>query len=813
MGGILLSLVLVASIGIPARAQESAPTDQVAERPPIVTKIRVVGDLIFPRESLELRVRSVANRELLGWTGIRWWLGLYRLGESGALGKRLGKALMAAGEAPAYVDSTVVSSDAERLRLYYQQEGYRDARVTGHILPGGSPRHLTVEFRVEPGSPTFIRNVSYQGLDHLSPEFSRRLVNRSLIRHRRSQAPDARGFKATRERYSESKLLAERRRILTFLLDGGYAAVTRDSIRAIVFPIADDSFDVQFRIRPGVRHRFGGVDFVVTGPEGVDMVRRDTILIESQASAPRTFEVTTTILSERKLSNGLLTRSLQFEPGDWYDQSRLTDTKRRLESTGVFAFSDVQPLFPDTTGGEAPILPHLIQLRTRQRHQIRLETFVLQRTGLLGNTDSDLGMGFGVTYRNNNLFGDGEGFQLRATTSFAADSDFKLFRSTQNEFEASINFPYLLWPFVYVDRRGRFYDVRSRVSVSLLTARREELKLIIRGRGAARVRFELQHTPSVTSIIDGLDITLSNPDTLSGFTDDFLRGVLGAISDPVQQGQIVEDYTKPQINNAFRYTVISSNANPLRRDRGHTYEASIEVGGNLPALLDRTVFSPGTVEGSLPGLPFLGGGNETRLIYRQYLRFIGDVRQYRPINRNLVFAWKGLIGISHPTGRSDVVPFDKRFFSGGAFSVRGWGLGELGPGTAQLSSEDATTEANIFGGDIKLEFSAELRQVLFRRVFAATWIVTPFIDAGNVWFGPRNPGIEVESRGQADGRIRPARVFEEMGVGSGIGLRLAWEYFIARLDFAYKVHDPATGDFFPRPLNKPRLHFGIGHTF
>ena len=811
--GISTALLFLLLAVMPARAQDGQPDDPQPHA--IVTDIRFIGDLVFSREALNLRVRSVANRELLGpWTGIRWWLGLYRLGESGKLGKGLSRALMSAGEPPAYIDSSVVAADADRLRLFYQQEGYRHANITTRVITSRSGEHLVIEFHIDPGYPAYIRDVEFDGLDDVDEAYARRILRRSLIQKR--SGPGQQGpltFRARGERYSESKLLAERRRILNSLLNRGYALATRDSIRAIVFPVGRDSFDIRFRIRPGKRFRFADVDFVVNGPESVDTVRRDTFDVTNDSDTGRTYSITSTIFSERKLSNGLLLRSLQFEPGEWYDQSRVTDTKRRLEKSGVFAFTDVQVLIPDTVGTLVPDLSHLIELRTRQRHQIRLETFVLQRTGLLGNTDSDLGMGFGVTYRNANLFGKGEAFQLRGTTSIAANSDFRLFRSTQGEVEATVNLPYVIRPFRFFERLGRFYDVRSRISFSLLAARRDELKLIVRGRGTAQLRLELQHSRSVTSILDLIDVSLSNPDTLSGFNEDFLEPVLGAVSDPIQQARILEDYTKPQINNALRYTLISLTANPLRRDRGHSYEWSVEVGGNLPSLLDRVVFTPDSVEGSLPGLPFFGGANETRLIYRPYLKLVTDVRQYHPWTRSLVFAWKAFAGFSHPTGRSDIVPFDKRFFTGGAFSVRGWGLGDLGPGTAQLSSEDATSEANIFGGDVKVEMSVEFRQTIIRNLFAADWILTPFIDAGNVWFGPRNPGLDLEGRGNDDGRFRPERFISELGVGGGVGLRLSWEYFIARFDFAYRVRDPAAKSFFVDRWNKPRLHFGIGHTF
>src|SRR5690606_7507345 len=149
-------------------------------------------------------------------------------------------------------------------------------------------------------------------------------------------------------------------------------------------------------------------------------------------------------------------------------------------------------------------------------------------------------------------------------------------------------------------------------------------------------------------------------------------------------------------------------------------------------------------------------------------------------------ATKAIVGIAHPLAQSDVVPFDRRFYAGGATSVRGWGLRELGPGSAVLATdpERAGTEVtNIRGGDVKLEASAELRHITIRNLLAADWIGVVFADVGNYWFGPRNPG-------DSDGRFRLNRFYRELGIGSGVGIRVGWEYLIIRLDVAVRVLDP-----------------------
>jgi outer membrane protein assembly factor BamA len=784
----------------PGRAQPSADTVSTVERP-LIARVRFKGNRVFNDDQLEARVRTKANRRFLRIPGFTWWLWLHRLGDSGRLGRRLGRALVASGEPPAYLDTTVVAQDIERLVNSYQQEGYRRATVRVEVDTLSNNR-LDVTFSIEQGPPTFIGIVSYDitGLDETQ---RRALASTSLLRPDEIIAEaDSLAFLPRNQRFTLPALHDERRRVLAFLRDVGFATATRDSIRAVVYPRTYDTLDVRFLIRAGDRYRFGDVLFAVSGPERNVPARIDTLNRGQTASGGI---VVARIEGDRRLRSNLLRRTLQFAPGEWYNQSLALATRRRLEGTGLFAYTRVEALVSDSTrspGSETPRLPHRIELRTQERHEMRFETFMLQRSGLLSTSDSELGTGVGVTYENANVFGSGELFRLSTTGSIAADVDSTLSTSSQFEVSSSFTIPYLIRPFHRVEDLFTLYDARSQFSLSFLTARRDPLHLVIRGRGSARLRIEMQHRPTRTSFLDVFDLALSNPDTLAGFKKDFLDKIVEGIDDPVQRAQIEEDYTRPQINNAFRYSLRAADVNPLRRDQGYSYEGSFEIGGNLPYLLDRYLVTPDTIEGRLPGLGlFKGSSTENSLVYRQYVRLSADFRRYTPLNPRTVFAWKFVSGFAHPTGQADVVPFDRRFYSGGAASVRGWGLRELGPGRSPLDSSSP-----ILGGEIKLEGSVELRRTVVRDVLAADWIFTLFGDAGNVWIGPRNPG--------ATGRFRFDAFYREFGVGTGFGLRLAWEYLIVRLDLAYQVHDPTqAGGLFDHAFSESRLHFGIGHAF
>lgn len=761
--------------------------------------IRIRGELApFQKGELLEYLRAVPNRWFLGIPGVTPSLWLY---QAGSPDTAFGRALQRAGEPPSLYDESLIEADRERLVAYYRHAGYLEADVLAEVEDVGEHK-VRITYTIVPGPPSVLLGVTYVGLSDLTEDERGRLIRRSTLQldfRREEGQPDTVYQVRPNQRLSEERLLDERRRLLDELRDLGYATVSRDSIRVIAFPRdtldgGEPRFDIHLEIRTGQRYAFGDIIFNVSGPE-IAPTRGDRFDVgDGQA--------TVNITSENVLSPGLLRRSLQFEPGEVYEQSRLTATRRRLDRSGIFSFSEIVPLQGDVSGytqaDSLPRLSHQINLRTRNRHSIRLEGFILQRTGVFGGEGggmdgTELGVGTGATYRNANTFGGGEQISLSANASVAGD--FVDFPTAQFEGTASLALPYLVWPFGFVDRGVTLYDARTHFTLGFLTARRDELRLLIRGRVTAGFRLDLQHNPALTSFIDLIDFRLSDPDTLSGFRADFLD----LIADPVAQQFVLEDYTRPQVNNALRYTLRTLTADPLRRDRGYSGEVSVELGGNLPYLLDRYVFTPGVVEGSIPGIPLFGDAG--RLEYRQYLRGTIEGRNYARLSRISVLASRVAVGVAHPIGQAPVVPFDRRFYAGGAGSIRGWELRRLGPG--RIPPEES---AFVQGGDIQAEASLEFRHILFRRLFGADWQVAGFAETGNVWYGPRNPGDD-------NGHFRFNTFTNELAVGAGFGVRALWDFLILRLDFAWKVRSPIPGDpLFPEG-NSPRLHFGIGQAF
>ena len=165
-----------------------------------------------------------------------------------------------------------------------------------------------------------------------------------------------------------------------------------------------------------------------------------------------------------------------------------------------------------------------------------------------------------------------------------------------------------------------------------------------------------------------------------------------------------------------------------------------------------------------------------------YFAAQADGRHYLPIGDNVVLASRLQIGNIRPAGddpRNE--PFSKRYFLGGATSVRGWGRFELGP----LSS------GQPIGGNSLLAFSEELRATLRGNLGGVL-----FLDAGNVWEG---------SLGFQLGDLR---------YSIGPGLRYQTPAGPLRFDVGFQLNP--TPDLLVNgapQTRRFRMHFSIGQAF
>lgn len=758
---------------------DSSSTDNVVRR------VRFSGNRFVKDRTLENLIRTKTNREFLGIPRFTPWYFFWRI-SSGSF-----------GEEPSYLDREVVSNDMERISLYYQSLGFREVQVDTTIVEYRQNR-MEVSFIVQEGEPSTIKRLSYSGFPlRNDPEQRRRFfVSSPLTR----QLINDSTFQVNRQ-FNAQELKDEQLRIIEFLQNNGYAAVERDSVIAFVKPDSANKkqLDVLYRVYPGDIYRFGDVKVTLADTEKPDNYSEKQTLEGSPYTEPPN-----TIVLEKEPNTrtkfSLLSDQILFQPGEIYNEELYLQTVKEFQNLGnlyIRRFGQSENgVRPDFSKSE---IPTFFELQTVTKHSISSEFFGMKRYGF--------GTGLGVDYTNNNVFGKAERLTIGANASFEFVSSGTLeeinpsdsvqsqfFRSYELRTEYSV--PRITFPFAFLDNTRFFTQGLTRYTLAY--SRSDQLYFDINSDVRFNYRYEVQHNNRFSSFLDLIELDIIDTDPSQEFTqnliDDYGENSFEYI-------QLLQDF-EPQISSVIRYTLRVQNTDLIKRNFGYYSEYSISAGGNIPYMVDQFLVTPGVLEGELPSLFKL---SDNSLIYSQFLKATVDYRRYLPISNSAVFAWRLFGGIAHPYGQNTSIPLNRRFFAGGSNDIRGWAPFQLGPGS--IASDDVT----INGGEIKLAAFTETRQILLRNVLSANWHAAWFVDAGNIWYGPRNDFRTEDNQDQLErGRFKFNDFYNQIAVGSGLGIRLDWEYIVLRFDFAIRAHDLQLGWF-----NDSNVYFsfGIGHSF
>jgi outer membrane protein insertion porin family len=174
-------------------------------------------------------------------------------------------------------------------------------------------------------------------------------------------------------------------------------------------------------------------------------------------------------------------------------------------------------------------------------------------------------------------------------------------------------------------------------------------------------------------------------------------------------------------------------------------------------------FSSASLELSRPGL-----GSDISFVksYLQHYQFV-------PMTRGLVLASAARVGLARTFRDEPLIP-SERFFAGGATSVRGYHENDLGP---------RSIFGDAAGGSALLIANGELRFPVYRWVRGVG-----FVDLGNIY-----PAV---------GDI----LHTALQVGTGGGIRVNSPVGLLRFDLGVAVN--------PRPFDPSwTVHFGLGHSF
>ena len=427
---------------------------------------------------------------------------------------------------------------------------------------------------------------------------------------------------------------------------------------------------------------------------------------------------------------------------------------------------------------DSALLDAHIQLQTNKP-----STISFQPEGT--NTAGDLGAAASLTYQNRNLFRGSETFSVQLRGAYEAIKGLEGYSNQdfiEYSVESRLRFPRFIMPFLSRDMRRRTIAT-SEVSLLYDAQNRPEFHRQVLSAGwHYRWKPQRHHDQYQFDLID-----------------------LNYVFMP----WISDTFEKEYLDNTGNYNaILRYNYEDLfimKTGFGYGYnngsvaiKANIETAGNLLSLGSKVFGAERDGEGHY---------RVFNIAYAQYVK--GDVDFTRQIlsyyNSQLVFHLG--LGIAYPYGNSTILPFEKRYFSGGANSVRGWSVRSLGPG--RYRDKDGNINFITQTGDLKLDLNLEYRAHLFWKFGGAL-----FVDAGNIWTLRDYPD-------QPGGQFKFQRILKDLAVSYGLGLRLNFDYFIIRFDLGMKAVNPAfeTDDDEHFPLLHPRLkrdlafHFAVGLPF
>ena len=718
------------------------------------------------------------------------------------------------GQAPVILDQGKTETSANSIRKFFVYKGYWDADVKFSHELDSAAKKAQANYLITHKDPTYISDYYYNIPDPNIRNIYEEDLTKSLVKGK--------------EILDQSTLEKEVKRINDLMKDRGYYKFnnsneeiyfTADTLQSrknvpLTMDIHKDSMDSRYKI-------------TTIGDIKVH-------LLEKLSDSTETVKDSLLGINFYKLDDQFKTMSLWrpiiLKKGDVYQQRNLDLTKRNISSTNNFSIIKYDEILRK---GNDSILDVSYYLAPLPKYDLKIATDINYSQIL------NFGVSPSVDLTTRNVFGGAENLTTSVSGIFGSIVNTKNpdKRSLAYEIsaQASLNFPRLLMPFKTWRLIPKRYSPTS--SIVLGTSVQDNI-------GLGRIGFNagLNYFANVNDIVSHrlslfntqLSIT-RNKDRYYDFfpADDVVRRNMFQTYSPqlyqqFEDNQISsDDFSSIILNdttyqnsltgedlslyNTFRQSLINKDRQTQdvlissmiynviyneigKKDRPNPFylNAKVELAGNAFALFKSNPREVGVISG------------ETKKIfdipYSQFVKFDVDVRKYFTFfNDKHTLALRQFIGVGIPYGNSSTMPFVRSYFNGGSNDIRAWRVfGGLGPADSQL---DEKIRSYIMD-NVKLTTNIE-----YRMPFTPMFEGAAFIDAGNIW--------SLKDSGFGD-EFKFNKFLSQMGVGTGVGLRVNVAYITLRLDAAYKVYDPnqPVGDRWVLGNTwKPVLNFAFGYPF
>jgi outer membrane protein assembly factor BamA len=678
------------------------------------------------------------------------------------------------GDRPVIYNEALARRSENEITKALQNMGYMGATVVTKTKI--KKKKLKLSFDIASGKPYTIHSIKREIND---PKIATYLQGDSLYSLLKKGMP-----------FSVTVLNAERQRITDHLLRNGYYRFNKDFI-AYAADTVKNTFRVDLTLQvlsyrahindaPGNHNQYtlNSVSFLMD----YDIMQSSSLNSINASDSIHYNGIPIYYSHKPYLRPKILANNLFLQPGSLYDERDVQRTYNNFGRLSALKYTNIR--FVETRIGDNTKLDAYILLTKNKPQSV---SFEVEGT----NSAGDLGVAAAVSYHHRNLFRGSERLSLKFRGAYEAISgltqDYKNDNYTEYGVETSINFPRFLFPFLSSTFRrgirattefGMQYNYQIRPEFSRMVA-------------SAFWSYQWIERQRVQHRIDLIDINYLYMPWISGTFKDLYTGSKNYILEYNYKDRLI-------VRMGYTYNHNSKGAGPTNNtiaSNSYSVRAGIESAGNILYAFSKLAHLPRNAKGeySLLNIPFA-----------QYLKADFDFAKNIVMDERNALAYHFGMGIAVPYGNADVIPFEKRYFSGGANSVRGWSVRGLGPGSF-------SGDGNFLNqsGDIKIDAGIELRSDLFWKFQGAL-----FIDAGNIWT------LHNHNEEQPGGKFKFNKFYKQIAAAYGLGLRLDLGFFVIRVDGGMKAIDPVYESGKQKyPLFRPRfgrdfaLHFAVGYPF
>jgi len=695
-------------------------------------------------------LRQQPNAEILGFWKLQ--LHIYNTAPSDTTTKskkKLAENAHRAGEAPVVYSEDMTAASMFQLKRAMQNKGFFDATVDTTIRVK-KKKKLEITYLVTANEPYRLREKTYElsneDLDEVAERSRQSLLKKGML-------------------FDADVLNEERRRIETEMRGEGYYYFQKEMLKYEAdSALGSKEVDVVMKLQDFVEK----TDTVKEAVFKTYTIRKVRFFTDyDPAFAPDSSKIVRkqdgdyeyAYYETRLLREGVLRRMTRIHPGEIYDQRKVDRTYELLNGLGVVKYVDISFEQVDSTGLECRVVV------SRQK----LHAVSAQVEGTY--TSGDWGVALEAGYVNRNIFHGAEELSVKARGSYEWRANGG--RAIEGLVNVGLRFPNRL----KVEVGGRYQD------------RPDEYNRIIANTGLSYF-IQRKATAPWSHNFRFLDLSYVY---LPRISDEFRKTFMQ--SDNLMKYSY-EDHFIMALGYQVNYT--SFRVKQPHRSYG-TFSLAAETAGNFLRAVS-----------SLANLPTDESGSYKigNILFSQYAKFDFMFTGHAIANENHRVVFRGAVGLAIPYGNSSAIPFEKRYYAGGANGVRGWTARSLGPGT--YKNPDGVTNYDNQAGDIRIDMSMEYRVRLWKIFHAAA-----FVDAGNIW-------TIAEYASQPGGAFHWDTFYKQFGVSYGAGLRLDLSFLVLRLDLGVRLYDPqrlGTGKEWRTMGNGLKwkddcaLHFAIGYPF